>query len=108
MIRSSLSSALLMGLSLASCGGEDFCQRASDMHCDGPNDVEACEENVEEDCSPEEVDILETYLDCWEDAGPVCATDPPQEQVDAQQACLAELDQVSEDCLIIQITAGGA
>jgi hypothetical protein len=95
-----------MGLGLAACKGS-LCERAADLDCeDPPPDVPQCEENIEQDCSDSDVDHLEAYLDCVEEAGTLCETQPTVDEAEAMERCFEELEQISDACLIAEPEGG--
>jgi hypothetical protein len=94
------SSFIVLALGLSACGGVGgVCNRADDVFgvCEGSVDVDTCKDNGA-DCTGDDIDKMNAYIDCWEDAGLGCPEDIGTDDVDAMASCAAELDGLSEAC----------
>jgi len=95
------SSLVLLAFGLTACGGVgSVCKRAEDIFgiCQDQPDADTCKENYSE-CTGDDLDKLNAYFDCWEDAGLGCLEDIGTGDADAVATCSAELEGISDACL---------
>ncbi len=94
------SSLVLLAFGLTACGGVGkICNRGDEIFgiCEGSVDVDTCKEDNKE-CTGDDIDKLNAYFDCWEDAGLGCPEDLGTDDVDAAASCGAELEGISDAC----------
>jgi hypothetical protein len=94
------SSIALLAAGLVACGGSGaVCKRVEEIfgECEGGETAEVCREESK-DCTSEDIDKMEAYLDCWEEEDLGCDDDLTDDEFSPAATCAVEIQDMTEAC----------